>query len=313
GRNPCRRRGAGARGWAPGRRWRRRGRRRRQSRESQREGSWFFLTGGGGGGRLQAGFLELVEQAAVADSEGLGGALAVPAMLGQGFQDDVALDLMHGFAGGGLEGEGRGLGGRGGGGGRGLDARGARQLLEQLLDAAEHDVALHQVFELADIAGPGVALHGREQLGGEGRGAALVAAAEFGDEVAGEGIEVFETLAQRRQLDADDVDAVIEVAAELAARHLVLEVAVGGEEHAGAGADLLASAEAEEAAVLQQLQQLVLQAELEFADLVEEEGSAVGLLDAAGLAGEGAGEGAFFVAEELALEQGSGNCRTGDL
>ena len=58
-----------------------------------------------------------------------------------------------------------------------------------------------------------------------------------------------------------------------------------------------------ELAVLQHVEQLGLQGRVELADLVQEDGSAVGELEAAGLALVGAGEGASLVAEQLALQQ----------
>ena len=55
--------------------------------------------------------------------------------------------------------------------------------------------------------------------------------------------------------------------------------------------------------LLQDAQQLGLERERQLADLVEEQGAAVGLLEQAGLARDGAGEGAALVAEQLALGQ----------
>ena len=48
------------------------------------------------------------------------------------------------------------------------------------------------------------------------------------------------------------------------------------------------------------------------ADFVEQEGAVLGQLEAAGAALDGAGEGAFLVAEELALDQRLGNGRAVD-
>jgi len=59
-----------------------------------------------------------------------------------------------------------------------------------------------------------------------------------------------------------------------------------------------------ELALLQHAQQLDLGREVDVADLVEEERSAVGELEPSLLALLGAGEGAFLVAEELRLDEG---------
>ena len=56
-------------------------------------------------------------------------------------------------------------------------------------------------------------------------------------------------------------------------------------------------------ALLQHAQQLGLQGEGHVADLVEEQRAAVGLAKLPGAVGDGAGEGAALVAEQLALEQ----------
>ena len=56
-------------------------------------------------------------------------------------------------------------------------------------------------------------------------------------------------------------------------------------------------------AFLQNAQQLGLRAGVQVADFVEEDGAAVGELELAAARGHGAGEGAFFMAEEFALEE----------
>src|SRR5439155_23330523 len=95
----------------------------------------------------------------------------------------------------------------------------------------------------------------------------------------------------------------IKILAKPAALHLLLEVAVGGGDQAhvdGAGAlftDPL------EIALLQHPQQLALQLQRNFADLVEEQRAAVGEFEPADAVAHRAGEGAADVTEELALEQ----------
>ena len=63
----------------------------------------------------------------------------------------------------------------------------------------------------------------------------------------------------------------------------------------------------DEGAVLQDLKELGLDGEIEAADLIEEEGPVVRLLDASEFCGHCAGKCAFFVAEELGFEQGVWN------
>src|SRR5204863_3116288 len=62
-------------------------------------------------------------------------------------------------------------------------------------------------------------------------------------------------------------------------------------------------ADALDLAALEDAQELGLQGRRQLADLVEEDGPALGLLEGAEAARRGAGEGALLVAEQLALEE----------
>ena len=77
--------------------------------------------------------------------------------------------------------------------------------------------------------------------------------------------------------------------------------------------DVVAAADAPERLLLEEAQQLGLQRQRHLADLVEEHRAAVGLLEQADLALARVGEGAALVAEQLALEQGIGQRRAGDV
>ena len=110
-------------------------------------------------------------------------------------------------------------------------------------------------------------------------------------------------LAQRRQVDADDVQPVEEVLAEPALLHLVLQVDVGGGDDAHVDLDRLHAAQAHELALLHHAQQLGLRLERDVADLVEEDAALVGELEQALLRVDGAGERALDVAEQRRLEQ----------
>ena len=115
---------------------------------------------------------------------------------------------------------------------------------------------------------------------------------------------VLAAIAQRRHLDLSDVDAVEQVLAERALGDHVLQVAVGR----GDDADVHArrrhvGADRHDLAVLEEAQQHRLHAQAHLADLVEEDGALVRLLQLADLVAIGAGEAALHVAEELAFEQ----------
>ena len=91
-------------------------------------------------------------------------------------------------------------------------------------------------------------------------------------------------VAQGGQVNGHHVEAVVEILAEPAGLDLLLEVAVGGGDEAHVDVDGLDAADALELALLQRAQQLHLHLDRDLADLVEEEGAAVGQLEAAGLA-----------------------------
>ena len=85
--------------------------------------------------------------------------------------------------------------------------------------------------------------------------------------------------------------------------HHPKEVAVRRGDEADVDLDRLRTADPLELLLLQDAQQLRLKLERDLADLVEEQRAAVGHLEAADLLGDGAGEGAPLVPEELALEE----------
>ena len=121
----------------------------------------------------------------------------------------------------------------------------------------------------------------------------------------GHGRQVFHVLAQRRHVDVEDVEAVVEVGAQVAFGNGVRGVAVGGGQHAHVHVLLGARAQAAQLALLKNAQQLGLGADGHFADLVQQQRAAGGQLEAAGAPLGRAGEGALFVAEDLAFDERS--------
>ncbi len=113
-------------------------------------------------------------------------------------------------------------------------------------------------------------------------------------------------------IDVEDVEPVEEIAAQLAARHGFVGVAVGGSEHAYVDILLGAGAEAAQLALLKDAQELGLGSNGHFAQLVQQERTAGGQLEASGAAFHGSGERAFFVAEQLALDERLWNCSAVD-
>jgi hypothetical protein len=169
---------------------------------------------------------------------------------------------------------------------------------------AEEHGAFDDVFELADVAGPGV---GEEGLHGEGGDvlnveahAGVVEAHEEADEL----WDVLGALAEGGEVEVDDFEAVVEVFAEGGFVDHGLEVAVGGGEDLYVDADEVGAADAAEGLLFDGAEELGLDVEGHGGDFVEEEDAAVGDFHEAVFALFGAGEGAGFVAEELGFEDG---------
>ena len=94
-----------------------------------------------------------------------------------------------------------------------------------------------------------------------------------------------------------------QVGAEAALGHQPRQILVGGRDHPHVDPDQLAPADPEELAFGQHPQQPGLQRQRHVSDLVQEQGAAVGLLEAADVALAGPGKGAGFVPEQLAFQQ----------
>ena len=108
-------------------------------------------------------------------------------------------------------------------------------------------------------------------------------------------------------VDADHVEPVEEVFAEGAFLDELPKVGVGRRNDAGVELDRLRFADALDLALLQRAQQLGLQRQRHQADFVDEERAAVREFEPADAVGDGAGERAARVAEQLGLGQTFGN------
>ena len=110
-------------------------------------------------------------------------------------------------------------------------------------------------------------------------------------------------IAQRRDFQVHHVEAEQQVFAEACLAHRLRQIAVRGGDDADVDRHRLGAADAVDHPLLDRAQQLGLQAHVHFGDFVEQQRAAVGLLEFADAAGDGAGEGALFVAEQLGFEQ----------
>src|SRR5436190_1731252 len=137
-------------------------------------------------------------------------------------------------------------------------------------------------------------------------------APEAPEQVARERRDVLAPLAQRREPDREDAQAIVEVLAEAAGLHLVLEGAVGGHDDARVDRAGAVLAHRTDLPLLQHAKKLRLERRAGLRDLVEKERAAARHLEEALAILGGAREGAAAVAEELALEQPLGERGTVD-
>ena len=178
---------------------------------------------------------------------------------------------------------------------------------------AEHTGPLDDVLEFAHVARPAVLQKQLPGLIGQAVDRLAHLGGDAGDEMVGEQEDVVAALAQGRQDDVDDAQAEIEVLTEGAAAHLFLEVHVGGGDHPDIDVQRRVLAHRVEGALLEEAQEAQLHERRDVADLVEEQGAAVRLEDAAETVAVGAGERALAVPEQLALQERLGDGGAVDL
>ena len=137
-------------------------------------------------------------------------------------------------------------------------------------------------------------------------------APELLEEVGGQLLDVFWPLPEGGCPCLQDVEPMVEVLAKAPLPDGALQVDMGRGKHSDIHLALTLGAQAQEAVILEEAQQVDLKLEGEVADLVEEQGAPRGRLDDADLAPVGAGEGSLLVAEELRLDQPGGQCAAVD-
>ena len=142
--------------------------------------------------------------------------------------------------------------------------------------AVGHDHrALDHVLELADVARPRMRLDRGDRVGQDRHRAAALLGGELAHERMREQRRIALAVAQRRDLDDDLGQPIVEVLAEAARRDLVLQVLVRRADDAHVDRNLLPAADPLDDALLQEAQQLDLQRERQVADLVQEQRAAV--------------------------------------
>ena len=97
-------------------------------------------------------------------------------------------------------------------------------------------------------------------------------------------LDIFLAIAQRRQMDVEDVEAVKQVLAQMAAAHRFLGHLIGGRHHPHVHFEFGLAAQPPHLGIFQNAQQLGLRLQGHFADFVQQQRAVLGHFEAAGAA-----------------------------
>jgi len=168
---------------------------------------------------------------------------------------------------------------------------------------ANDDQTFDEVAEFANVAGPGVAKKNFQGAVGELASFFAVGGTELVQEMTGENRNVGGAVAQRRDEERNDVEAIEKILAETAVQNFLFEIFVGGGNDANIDADGLIGADRLEALLFEDAKNFGLGAKTHIADFIEEKCAAVGLGEFADFIVAGAGEAALDVAEEFGFDE----------
>src|SRR5262249_11738223 len=163
-----------------------------------------------------------------------------------------------------------------------------------------------RVFQLADVPRPAVALEDHQGVVVDVRDRLAGALHEQPQEVERQLGDVLPAVAEGGHGDGNDVEPEIQVLAEAALPDQLLQVLVGGGDDAHVHRHGVAGADPLEGHFLQNAQELGLHLQVDVADLVEKERTAVGQLEAADLVPVGARKSPLDVSEKLTFQEALG-------
>ncbi len=121
------------------------------------------------------------------------------------------------------------------------------------------------------------------------------------------GGNVFRSFSQRRHFEADDIEPVEQIGAEVTAVDGGDEIDAGGGDEADVDGERDHAADTLHHPGFQRAEQLGLHGLRHVPDFIEKEGAGVGGFEAAGAGAGGAGEGAGFMAEHFGFEEIGGD------
>ncbi len=169
---------------------------------------------------------------------------------------------------------------------------------------------LHNVFQFADIAGPFVALEHVRRAEGKVHFRLSSRRCELFHEVIRQQGDVPAALAERGQLDGEDVQAIIEIAPECSLMDHIFQRPVGSGDQAYVRAAGFRAAQSFIAALLDDAQQFGLGKRGQISHFIQKQRAAVRLFKAAPVQALRSGKRAALVAEQFVFHQRFGQGRT---
>ena len=118
--------------------------------------------------------------------------------------------------------------------------------------------------------------------------------------------DIFAALAQGGNLKGNHVQAVVQIFAELTLAHALVDIAVGGRDNANVIGGRFFASQPPDLTLFQHTEQINLGLRCGLGNFVQKQRPMMCRLETPGLPPRGPGEGSFFVAKQLAFQQGVG-------
>src|SRR5438270_2579935 len=136
--------------------------------------------------------------------------------------------------------------------------------------------AFDNILQLAHIARPGISNQGSKSFGCHAARATFILFRILAQEMLYQRGNVFFTLTKWRQVNADDIQTIEQVFAELAFANQLLQIHIGGRDNTDIHLDFLDTTQMHKLAILQYPQDLALRVHAHRADLIQEQRAAIG-------------------------------------
>src|SRR5690349_10733104 len=170
--------------------------------------------------------------------------------------------------------------------------------------AGRQDYSAHEtILELPHISGPVVRKQSLHCFVGQHWHSSSKRCARFVNHVLRENGNVRPSIAQRRQVDLDNAQPVVEILAETSLGYHHLEILMGCGDHARSGPLCLLSADRLIFPVLKDTQKLRLKIRRSVSDFIQEDSSFTGNRETTASVIDCAGECAFYMPEQFALQK----------